>query len=465
MDGASYEYMGDAMGALPPIPSFKKAIPQNVTFDTQYSNFTFTAGPVIITASFFSPVIPTDTCRSSLPLSYLTTTVEATDGKPHFVRFYSDVSSTWVDAFSDQQIKAHLYKGAVQTKDDTSVTSSPDDDLYSWLSWRVPEEVFGEHQDFPLWGNLSYSTTPMGATEFAAKGGYTDSLRFGYLMNTFNLTQPSPRIFGNVAPVYAFAHDFTDVSNVSVRYTVGTIQDPIIQYLQQGGLAKLKPWWQKCYGGLHDMMRFHWDDFDEAQALGAVFEAKLQADVNSFYGVHENFAQNNGSYRNLKWKTNGTDQYGHKYEFDQGSTYGFLDPETHKGIAVPFISETESYYAIVALSARQVMGAYVYAVHPGGGSDPLMFQKEISSNGNANDYQITASMLNDMKLTILNRQHEHGRRAISSIAVLPVHQPGAAAIPAAAGMGDARGRALPAWVLHARHRGALPQRHGPCWRR
>lgn len=55
--------------------------------------------------------------------------------------------------------------------------------------------------------------------------------------------------------------------------------------------------------------------------------------------------------------------------------------------------ERDSYYAIVALSARQTMGAYVLTTRPGTidwpeSQEPMMFQKEISSNGNVNTVDV-----------------------------------------------------------------------------
>ena len=77
-----------------------------------------------------------------------------------------------------------------------------------------------------------------------------------------------------------------------------------------------------------------------------------------------------------------------------------MNPNNFSGIAIPDVQEPEAYYSIVALSARQVMGAYVLAVPPTGSclsacaisgantSEPLMFQKEISSDGNVNTVDV-----------------------------------------------------------------------------
>ncbi|KAK7757465.1 hypothetical protein SLS62_000480 [Diatrype stigma] len=295
----------------------------------------------------------------------------------------------------DWQIFSDLYKGAAPFKGHSHDTTKSPDEVYSWISRRADQFVFGDMGDFPQWGNFSYSTSPMEAASFSFKQGLTDSVRFEYL-NKLTLTGPAPRPFGNRGPIFAFAHDFDSVSKASVRYTVGSIQDPVVKYMHAGGMAELAPWWRKCYGELHEMIHFHWDDFHEAQALGGAFEAQLKADINTFYEGAEHPIRTDNALRKFQSMANGTDQYGQQYEFDSDTAYGFLNPNNSSGVAVPFISEAESYYAIVALSARQVMGAYVYAVPPGessdgkgsNGSKPLMFQKEISSNGNMNTVDV-----------------------------------------------------------------------------
>jgi hypothetical protein len=62
VDGITYEYLGTGSQELPTIPSLQSAIPLTVSYDSQYSNFTFAAGPVELTASFLSPVLPEDLC-------------------------------------------------------------------------------------------------------------------------------------------------------------------------------------------------------------------------------------------------------------------------------------------------------------------------------------------------------------------------------------------------------------------
>ena len=213
-----------------------------------------------------------------------------------------------------------------------------------------------------------------------------------------NIVDDNFRGTADQEPIFAFSHDFGTVSSASVRYTIGSIQLPAIRYITSAGVVPLQPWWTKCYGDMYQMIAFHYNDFEETQRLANNFESQLKADVDAYYAadgamVYSNstpgppYAYSNGS----QGYASSEDTFGDSYIFDPNTAYGFLDPNNLSGIAIPDISEAESYYSIVALSTRQVMGAYVLAVPPtgiGNASEPLMFQKEISSSGNVNTVDV-----------------------------------------------------------------------------
>ena len=111
VDGIAYEYLGVGSGTLPALPNLKKATAKSVSYDSQYSNFTFDAGPVEVIASFFSPVLPRDYCRTSIPLSYLTTTVRSMDNSNHDIQFYGDVNGAWA-AFESNATLNWEYRNA-----------------------------------------------------------------------------------------------------------------------------------------------------------------------------------------------------------------------------------------------------------------------------------------------------------------------------------------------------------------
>ena len=210
------------------------------------------------------------------------------------------------------------------------------------------------------------------------------------------------RPFATREPAFAYAHDFGIVSVAAVRYSIGSVQQPSIRYLTSTGVVPLQPWWMKCYGDIFQMINFHYNDFALTQVLASQFETQLKKDVNSYYSANMAMVYSNSTptvpppWSNGTMSYNGTDQYSNQYIFNPNNAYGFLESTNFTGVAIPDVQEADAYYSIVALSARQVMGAYVFTVPPSGGcsnsstntSETLMFQKEISSDGNVNTVDV-----------------------------------------------------------------------------
>lgn len=399
VDGISYEYLGNGMQILPKLSNYLAASPQTVTYDSSYSNFTFSAGPINITASFFSPVLPKDLCRTSIPFSYLTTTVQSTDDKPHSIQFYSDINSAWIgDGGDPQTMYWEIHRNGAPINGTGNVTVAPDT-MYSWIyEPGIPLPLF-EAGDKPQWGQVAYSTQPMGALNVSFQSGYALDLRYNYVTTQGLANNVDSAYRGTYIQeaIFAYVHDFGQVSNAEVRYTVGLVQDPVIRYLYQGGLAKLQPWWKSCYDDMSSMIHFHWNDFLTVQDLANRAESELLRDVEAFFedaqpvpDISTILPSPNPSSTWTPTTPSPTQTISPWIE-DTPDAYGFLNSDNFTGLGIPDASESDSYYAIVALSARQVMGSFVYAIPPpttcscntssNGTGEPLMFLKEISSDG------------------------------------------------------------------------------------
>ena len=130
VEGISYEYLGIGSSTLPIPPNLKPAIPLTVSYDSQYSNFTFSAGPMEITASFLSSVLPKDLYRTSIPLSYVKTSARSTDNTNHSVQFYSGVNAAWVAYENNVTTQWTFYEGSISVNGSINATNSSP--IYSW---------------------------------------------------------------------------------------------------------------------------------------------------------------------------------------------------------------------------------------------------------------------------------------------------------------------------------------------
>lgn len=108
-----------------------------------------------------------------------------------------------------------------------------------------------------------------------------------------------------------------------VTFTIAHIQDPVVQFAAARGLTMMKPLWQSWFSSVDNLLSFHYFDFQNASALATSYSKQLEIDA--------------------------------------------------------FLSGAEDYVDIVALSARQVLGATTFS---GTAENPILFLKEISSNGN-----------------------------------------------------------------------------------
>ena len=130
-------------------------------------------------------------------------------------------------------------------------------------------------------------------------------------------------------PVFAFSKSFrlnstskSSSSKDSVMFTIAHTQDPAIQFAAARGLTLMRPLWAS-YFSAQELLTFHYLDYGTASALATNYSAELAIDA--------------------------------------------------------FQSGAADYVDIVALSARQVMGATSFVGIP---EDPIIFMKEISSDGN-----------------------------------------------------------------------------------
>ena len=151
--------------------------------------------------------------------------------------------------------------------------------------------------------------------------------RTGTLQNT---TDDTYRGIMEAEPVFAFSKSFVlnesssfQASSESALFTIAHIQDPVVQFASARGLTFMRPLWASWFTSVESLLSFHYLDYHNAFNLTANYSAQLTKDAEA--------------------------------------------------------SGSEHYADIVSLTARQVLGATSFSSTP---DDPMLFLKEMSSNGN-----------------------------------------------------------------------------------
>lgn len=133
-------------------------------------------------------------------------------------------------------------------------------------------------------------------------------------------------------PVFAFSKNFklkddyestSTAAEDSILFTFAHIQDPVVQFASERGLTNMRPLWRSWFPEEEDLLKYHYLDFENAKKLAQNYSDQLEKDA--------------------------------------------------------YQSGSDTYVDIVALSARQIMGATSFSGTP---ENPILFLKEISSNGN-----------------------------------------------------------------------------------
>ncbi|KAI4850881.1 putative glutaminase [Aureobasidium sp. EXF-8845] len=234
------------------------------------------------------------------------------------VDIYIDLNGQWVSGDRGSEIVWELENAETEK-------------LKSWVVKRRDELLFTEWADRAEWGSLRFT----GPSDVRHESGTSGVLRNRF-SRTGTLQNENDNRFRGIMddePVFAFSKSFDlspkssshkKTSSDSVLFTIAHIQDPVTQYASARGLTLMRPLWKTWFPTDDNLTSFHYMDFKNAQKLAQNYSDQLAIDA--------------------------------------------------------YQSGSDSYVDIVALSARQTMGATSFS---GTQENPLLFLKEISSNGNS----------------------------------------------------------------------------------
>ncbi|EME87213.1 uncharacterized protein MYCFIDRAFT_60684 [Pseudocercospora fijiensis CIRAD86] len=234
------------------------------------------------------------------------------------VDIYIDVNGQWVSGDRGSRIEWSLHQ---QHHKDTAK-------LKTFRVHRSHEQHFTEIQDRAEWGTLHFT----GPADVHHQAGTSALLRkhFSKTGKLENAVDESFRQIMDEEPVFAFSKRFNlsskyseEAAEDSVLFTITHIQWQVTQFASSRGLTWMRPLWLSYFFSDDALVSFHYQDFKHVQALASEYSRRVARDA--------------------------------------------------------YASGSDNYKEIVELSARQVMGATSFSGTP---DNPILFLKEISSNGN-----------------------------------------------------------------------------------
>lgn len=202
--------------------------------------------------------------------------------------------------------------------------------LKTWQVSRADQLLFTEVDDRAEWGTLHISAP----ADVQHQSGESVRIRrtFAESGTLENEIDDSYRGIFDEEPIFAFSKTFklgkngsssTRPRHDSVLFTFALTQDPVVQFASARGLTLMRPLWASHFFTAGQMIRYHYEDYETAVYLARNYADQLAQDA--------------------------------------------------------YASGSQDYQDIAALSARQVLGATQFSGTP---DSPILFLKEISSNGN-----------------------------------------------------------------------------------
>lgn len=339
VSGHVYPLLGRPQDSLGNSHDFKVAFPKylGATFDASTTNLTYSITPpnvtlpLTLTLSFLSPITPTSTLRQSLPASYLTVYVEGTFD----LNIYVDLNGEWVTGDRGNHIEWSLENAEPKPGAADSFSG-----IKSWKIQRRTQQLLTERDEHAEWGTLFFS----GPQHVQHESGTSAVLRhrFSSKGELSNTVDQKFRSIMDDEPVFAFSKSFklgtsnkivdqeghskqskAETKTDSVTFTIALAQNPVVQFAAARGLTQMRPFWATYFPTAQEMIKYHYADFDKAAGLASNYSRQLDIDA--------------------------------------------------------YASGSSDYRDIAALSARQVLGATQFSGTP---DSPILFLKEISSNGN-----------------------------------------------------------------------------------
>ncbi len=239
------------------------------------SIFTASAGDVQLVAEWLSPVEPGNLELQSVPLTLLTVSVSFTDGNPHDVQVYADITGEWASSTESASIEWQ--------------TSSDSTGRY-WAVELASPGSLSETDQMANWGTVVWAAPVGTSLSYQSGDSVTVRSQFQASSSLLDTSTGSPSAISgtNGQPVFAYAVDFGSSAG-STSFVLGHVRTPLISY-GSSPATDLLPLWTQYWTATGAQ---GWQDMTAAFMLGAAsarqramaLDAQIEADATAAGGA------------------------------------------------------------------------------------------------------------------------------------------------------------------------------------
>jgi hypothetical protein len=263
VDGKMYRYMGDSPRETPALPQTSLHVAPT------HTDYKFEGSGIRLDLSFFTPAFPQDIDLLSRPVTYLTWTLTATDGKLHQTDLLLDVNPVIAVNTENQQVtwsralipgntgSSGLTVLSVGSRDQQPLNRSGDDVRIDW----------------------GYFHLAVPASEAAATAASTtalhDFLSTGNFSSSDSLEMPETPRDGAAHLDTAF-HILVTTAHPETRHVLLSYTQPFeIEYLER----KLRPYWRRNGETVSAMLSAADSQYASLEQRGQKYDQDLTADL------------------------------------------------------------------------------------------------------------------------------------------------------------------------------------------
>ncbi|KAL4261602.1 Glutaminase GtaA [Pleurotus pulmonarius] len=231
------------------------------------SIFTFQAGPMEVKVTYLSPIEPADLVSQSFPFSYMSFEASSTDGNPHAVEVYSDISGEWASGINSNLIQWNLT---------TTTASTYHTVLRSTLQPMTETNNIAEDSQVYLGMSSRSGLTWQTGTDTALRDSFSST---GQLANAQDPTFRA--INGRDWPVFAISANLGTITSTSspVVWCIGLVRDPSIVAWNGASSEDRHPYFKTRYQDVSSAIDAFLLNFPNARDRAVALDEKLMGEA------------------------------------------------------------------------------------------------------------------------------------------------------------------------------------------